>query len=250
MNQFEGAEYLAHYTKLETALEFILPSKEVLFSPLSKMNDLSETKRAISGWSSSSDALEPDIWEANAVISDRSRVFCTSEGNEFAPCWSNASLWCHYAEGYRGVCIVLNKQKLIDMFSQAFSGKVHFSQLIKYGFFNSIPGLANYRNHAEQEQIIRDYLLLHSEQVFFSKSPSWSGESEYRFFTLASDVNEQTKLDVSECIEAVVIGPQRSPTIYTGILKKFVGEDKVLNSIQQPGGTSMRLLEPGKPYMV
>jgi hypothetical protein len=121
---------ICHYTNAKTAMENILASGKVLFGKLQNTNDPIEKEPWIPVIHGSSvdvfrNAHVDDIGKTLKEIKQRLNVFCCSmdtldsnpslstfevSGKSFAV----PSLWAHYGENHKGVCLAFNREKLIN----------------------------------------------------------------------------------------------------------------------------------------
>lgn len=184
-------EFLFHYTSLSSAIA-ILSTQSLLFSSLSKMNDMNESWRPII-----SRCLEDGVIDAceEAVLS-YVQISLTCDNNpevaEPRRGFDIAPLWGHYGEGGNGVCFVLNRERLekvVKNTPKCMSGYVHYRK-------DYDSAVLFETNNPEEE------LEKRLDEVFFYKSDQWSQEQEYRIIKKQSGVVDC--VDISDCIEAVV----------------------------------------------
>ena len=112
MNPFmvHTGKHVFHFTKFESALR-IIASKSLKFGRFENMNDIAEAKRDVYGM------ISADI--INAELSKYQSISLTLDdpshrGFKIDP------LWGHYAQGGNGVCLVFDKDKLLQKVNEQF----------------------------------------------------------------------------------------------------------------------------------
>lgn len=111
------SDFLYHYTKLENAIEFILPERQLRFNHLNNTNDPREYKSFIFAASYWNTGMIPDIEKQNEINSDILRsdckVICFSKMRTPFYGYERSSMWAHYAGLHKGVCLRLDKKEFI-----------------------------------------------------------------------------------------------------------------------------------------
>jgi hypothetical protein len=114
---------MCHYTRAETAFARILPTRQLLMNPYSKMRDPFENKSPVFRWVSSrgEDERDAELRVLAAVLDGISRsrdAYCLlslTEGDHrpgdsferpFRCPWARARMWEQYAENHAGACLV------------------------------------------------------------------------------------------------------------------------------------------------
>lgn len=185
---FNDTEKLYHYTSFEAGCK-ILASKELLFGKLQNLNDINESFRQF--------FYDPKAFNTKNEFE-----------KEFAKCRQISltmdrpnklgflipALWGHYAQKGYGICIVLDKQKIIDQCKK---------NSFKYGAINYktdySPEITIENTDAPQTVFKEKY-----KPIFFIKTIDWSYEQEYRIITYAHN-GEQLKLNIKGAIIAAII---------------------------------------------
>ena len=108
-----GDGTLYHYTKFDSFLK-ILDSMTLRSSPLSKMNDLNEADLSGIDWSKEFLVM----YNAQKYIRTQCSVISFSQNYEVESICregaNNPAMWAYYAENSGGVCIVLDRDALIE----------------------------------------------------------------------------------------------------------------------------------------
>ena len=114
-----------YYSKLSTALEFILPYSQLLLSPIMRTNDPKESKPQLFTYNSNHKSGPIGMFElnekCNLVLKDDCKVICFSKDYRNYQGCHLSKMWAQYADNHRGVCLEIDKelfikenQKIID----------------------------------------------------------------------------------------------------------------------------------------
>lgn len=203
---FNDTEKLYHYTSFEAGCK-ILASKELLFGKLQNLNDINESFRQFfydSEVFNIKDEFEKEFAKCRQISLTMDRP------NKLG--FLIPAMWGHYAQKGYGMCIVLDKQKIINQCKK---------NSFKYGAVNYktdySPEIIIEKTDAPQTVFKEKY-----KQIFFTKTIDWSYEQEYRIITYAHN-GEQQKLNIKGAIVAAII-------CYSKTLKD--SDDTCLNSAE------------------
>lgn len=171
-----GDGSLFHYTKFESFLK-ILESMSLRSSPLCRMNDLNEADLSGIDWSRNFLV----IYEAQNYIRTQCSVISFSQNYEIdSLCREGANhpaMWAHYAENSEGVCIVLDKDALIENNSDRFKEVFYKLEEVQYTSDHSPQIELNPGEYLSVSDIVRK----HYKELFFKKDLDWKNEGEVRF---------------------------------------------------------------------
>jgi hypothetical protein len=220
---------LFHYTSRETALEHILPTRRLRFGRLPRTNDPREFAPVwftIAGHVGDDDELTTRspfelIEEASALLRDSVHLLCFTldqpSARGFAGRYGNgperARMWAQYAGNHTGVCLVFDKDRLIQAAVDQFKSSPGRSLLhseVTYSPEGEHPRMATLlQPEAEQDlrAFIEGMVERQPRELFFTKDWDWASESEYRVL-LRGDTREEEFLDVGDALEAVIAGPR------------------------------------------
>lgn len=218
-NESHKGHLLYHYTSLNSAIS-IISTKSLLFGSLSKLNDLNESWRHIYSRCLDEHVIDECERELESYVQISLTCDDNPEVDDSRRGFDIATMWGHYAEGGNGVCIVLNKDRLIKALAQiphCYHDYVHY----KKEYDSAV--LFKSSNPSEE---IRRYI----EDVFFCKSDEWRNEQEYRI------VKKSTAgincVNISGCIEGIIyarLGTSRTESPYNS--RGHWALDKVRNGI-------------------
>lgn len=205
---FERTDKLYHFTNFEAACK-ILASKTLKLSQMNRMNDVNESFRSIY---SKSEGMYFSWSTSGAKYSQLSFSEDTGKMSGFL----NLPMWGYYADKGRGVCIVLDKNKVIEELQtrKFWHGKVRYIK----------------RHHndliiSSEKEIDRRY-----RSVFFRKNNAWKHENEYRVVSRDPSLRE---LNIRESIRWVIMyhlgeEPICDTAEYKTLLKILDSEDQLL----------------------
>jgi len=224
-------QYLYHYTSLETFEDYILPSNTLRLSTLENLNDPKEAKFS-SSWSGTLN--EESHKELKVKIEDfhanQIKVACFSRDNSNIeiqfdrsfPGYAKPSMWAHYGDSHKGVCLMFNKKMLISQFESTFSDPLRKKYApVKYQELKAVnrtsmmslnrtmtPGNISYFEHeltADFLKTMLDNFDTYNEEMYFRKHGDWSNENEFRFLIVSQD-NGYEFLNYGKSLVAVATG--------------------------------------------
>lgn len=165
--------YLFHFTNFESALK-IIATHSLKFGDFNNMNDIAEVKRDLLG-----DISESMIEEEMRKYKSISMTLDTPERGFFIN-----PLWGHYAQKGNGVCLMFDKDKLINQYQRQFGNDIE-PRPINYLEDSHHLTVINGKTQSEVENDIMNKI----DVLFFTKSSDWSYEQEFRFLLKDKDLN-------------------------------------------------------------
>jgi hypothetical protein len=205
---------LYHYCKLSTAIEFILPAKQLLLNKLGKTNDPRENKSFVFAGLNMDYSDPTRLIEPNHIISQEIRngckilCLCGDRSPYFG--YELSRMWALYGENHQGVCIELNK----DVFLKENSDKIAngMFQPIKYYKLDVTQPISHrsvdYGRISDiglQRYIKEEFRPENMEYLFFTKNHEWESEQEYRVLYF-SENNGKEFCSISNSIECIHVG--------------------------------------------
>jgi len=218
------AQWLYHYTTLETALVYILPSRRLRLSPFSKMRDPREYKQWFPGAAGYyEDKSEDELMRGYAAAAARLNLLRdefkllslttdsdSAEEGAYGRGFARSRLWETYAGRGSGVCLVLRKDAALRVIApqleavgRAAHGPVHYENLrthtdVMFNFEEIFSG--------DVDAIADRIAANHMEKLFLTKNTEWESEREYRF--IVRSPSEYEYVDLASALVAVCRGPQ------------------------------------------
>lgn len=232
--------WVYHYTSMKTALEFILPSGEIRFSPFNIVNDPRESKSwRFSVYSNNdNDLCINDFREINIKSTEylkiKSKVLCLVRDEPknldkidslYRRGFSKPRMWAQYSDDHSGVCIVLDKERLKSIITSTFrnKGKLYFGNIEYENFFSQIGEIKafqlNYQDIIKNslENVIDNMIVNYHKNYFFTKCEDWSTENEWRAVAICNE-NGYEYVPIKEAICGLVLGVNYSPVYESCIL--------------------------------
>lgn len=251
-------EFLYHYTKLQTALEYILPSKTLKFSEFTGTNDPKEREPwffkfadidTISNfigaikYSDIGDCTYDDLGEDATyndlyayVLKKRLKFISFTDVKDG---YNKQRMWAQYGESNRGVCLILDKSLLIKKIEDEYNDSlVLYHDFVKYRDLEkfSVPII----NSSEQAfgKEVRDYFL-------FTKGNDWKEEKEYRFILHNKEKNfcenENICVEINGILKEIVLGYQIPFEVYKEDLNKYhIDLDIKISQLLWKNGTAKK----------
>ena len=178
-------KYLYHFTKFDTA-KLILSNMTLRFSELSGVNDINESCRLIT-FPGNDDYLKyKDAVRRYRQIS-LTMDNCTSRG------FDKPIMWGHYAEKGHGICLVLDKQILLDEVDK--QSDIHGKVIYSNRYDESIDFTMN---NPDEE------LIAKATQIFFRKTADWKVEQEYRILRRCPNDKDEF-LSIRNSLKAIIM---------------------------------------------
>jgi hypothetical protein len=216
--------WVFHYTGLESALA-MGKSKTLRFSPMSAMNDPREFRPAgpvtlAIGSSQSETQIEAALQRLKERrLSIRAGSFTLDAAEGKPSSWDRAegrgyarpTMWTHYGNRHRGVCLVINRDKLQQALTTKF-GSDTFSASVTYSHGLDPEDWSRYLESAEVadfgvEQAVERYLTRYRRQVLFEKNSDWKPEREWRVCIDHQSAKSIVDVELtSGVVEGIVLG--------------------------------------------
>lgn len=237
---------LAHYTKIETLIEHILPEQKLKLSKLTELNDPLENRFKYDdmtqvGWNGPPVHCWEELSHEYQNLANRIKICCFSAENMQKPniqVYKKMRMWAQYAQNHKGVCILFDKEKLISKLSQKeqllHTGEVIYHEKLPTTTFSLTEDDFN-KNYQEnyQEKIFK-YLKELPYETIFAKTNGWCDEDEFRIAVYSkSEITEF--IDVEDCITKIILGLE-TPLIYKNLIKSISPEVEVKNLIHNMSG--------------
>lgn len=233
-----------HFTRRQTALEEILFGQTLLLNSFKRTDDPQEYKERLSGvqgWG----IEQESAGKAFAVMGSVENILLNNTGflsfcqnrYENTNIKSFASLksrmWSQYAEGHRGICIVVSKDELRREVDQVFSKTEFLVETAEISYntdFELTPNLlvidkGDLDARSEFENALK-YVEKHVNSLLFSKQGDYRDEDEFRLVSVSrtrKDANALVtfpRIDLSKCIKAIILG-DRFSAVYTPTMRRI-----------------------------
>jgi hypothetical protein len=234
-----------HYTTSQRALENILQSFTLRMGSFKGLNDPREAKtwpfRLYTQAPETLTSFPLDLFSRiTEFITSKSLILCCvqddpaviedHEDRMLRSGFGHPRMWAQYGENHKGVCLVLNQQKLhtaiVDRLGvgNLFSGPVHYLNT-SYGPVaqngQSPYDIAYIERLLENDlaTVLEPYVQHFHRELFFTKHLDWRDESEYRWVYRSKDV-EPVFIPITQCLEAVILGADCDEASSTQIVRR------------------------------
>jgi hypothetical protein len=229
MGKDDVPRFVYHYTKRETVIERILPSREIQLGSVSTTNDPRETQtwgNVFFGPMEAVRRFEPfsvnpaldacrrlDWWLLCACCDHadlKSATINEVDRNHFKHGYARARMWAQYAQNHQGVCLVFERDALDEALRKKFGVENVFSGRVQYDDVKgqeSIPLDVSTIERDGMESALRKHVADNHAHYFLSKNLDWEAESEYRWAIYRRrDEGGQPRVDISRALRSVILG--------------------------------------------
>ena len=221
----EKLAHLYHYTSFDSFVKIWL-SQRLLFSPLSKMNDVQE--KSVLCASSSPNSI-PILLAYDEIRRKYKQISFTMDYDSYFKGCMSTIMWGHYADKCNGVCIEFDASKL-SFPKGALFGPIHYKKVLEHN--TPIP------SSVKAVGDIDKYIRRNAKRILFTKQSGWREENEYRVVSADDEF-----LDVTGAITAVYLTSFKSTECL--LTEKLVNETvpvKFLNYISASDNLSLPVL--------
>ena len=229
--------FIYHYTNYNVAIENILSSNTLLFNKVRKMNDPLEFENFIhaASWNNEIPGEERTKLlnigrESNNIVKNKIKICCfcvdtdISEHIDYIHCinkgYSRSRMWSQYANGHRGICLIFNRVKLLEIIKGKYENI--FSEEIKYR--NNLFNIFNFQDI--EYEIARnmdawEWVKRHKHEYLFYKVDDYKSEQEYRIAVYSDNDDDNILIDFEDSLEGVILGV-RFPDVYKVNIKNVM----------------------------
>lgn len=251
--QKDSAKYIYHYTKAETAIDYILKDGTLKFSPFNKTNDPKESKNwffiPTSNEGRDLTKYTPEYLSEllNPYFKNSTQLLCFSTdgvltGNHLVDTpqrgFCKPRMWAQYGGNHTGVCLIFDYAKLNAIFLKTFSKITYKLDYVNYKDRNiseiqMAPSFIINIDHLEKrgpKDYAYDHLLRFQERLYFEKAQDWSNESEFRFAIF--ERSDTTMLQFQNSLAGIIFGENCSEADISKIAKLVQGQGVILQQLK------------------
>lgn len=197
-----------HYTKLSTAIRYILPTKQLRTNSLSNTNDLRENQLwTFGGVNVNYEGIYPNTYNDKTHIShqyqlgkeikSRVQLLCFVHSHE-RPGYENEMMWTQYTENHEGICLELDEETFLNENADTSIFKL---ENVNYGTSEKPP--IHWDGSKNQEDNIDKFIQIGYKNLVLSKSEYWEREYEKRLLILSPN---QHYLSIQNSLTGVYFG--------------------------------------------
>lgn len=269
----DGNAYIYHYTSCDTAISHILRNKTLCLNSFKNVNDPRESKHwDMSPFVHAGLKLEPKQYDAislevSQIIKSKAKLACFSRDKSIAVKarqpeaflnrgFAKPSMWHHYGNGHNGVCLMFNREKLINAFSEQLRSQHFFYGPVTYtdkGILPNLQGdpyvidLLQVKDTSSYFEAIQTHFDRWYRHLFLHKLSDWSNEDEYRLVYL-DEHPEPRYLEFGDSLEAIVIGEGVDEAWYEEYRKYCIVYKSEVAQLAWHNGYP-KIEHPGQPYI-
>lgn len=188
----EKMDSLYHFTTFESFVKIWI-TKTLKFAPLSRVNDFLEANYS-SCYNNINTLLKSDYYEA--IRKSYRQISLNMDYDSYTKGCMSPIMWGHYGQGGNGVCIELNRQKLLSNNKSKMYHK-------PVSYFDPLPKPPTIDEKAIED--IHGFVEYHQNKLFFTKHKSWECENEYRFIKYVEKEGENDTLDIRGAIISIYV---------------------------------------------
>jgi len=221
--------YVYHYTNLATARDYILKNRTLRLGTFARTNDPRESKNWTFNLSSRTgidlgryDFEKTSKWLSSALKS-KTRLLCFSVDRPpltgdhtkdiFSRGLAKPRMWAQYGDNHAGVCLVLDRAKLLEAVKATYKDIIHICGPVEYKDQSFMRSLGPHEFAIDVDQLevlgpsgyVGAHLRAHYKSLFFSKLLDWRDESEWRIVVFAN-TDEDLFLQIEESLVGVIHG--------------------------------------------
>ena len=220
-------ELVYHYTSSDIALNHVLSAGTIRLGAYEQTNDPQETRSWVFALATSgpqdlgSYAFEETSQTFSALLKQTTKLACFSTdsgpltGDHVSDIlnrgFAKPRMWAQYGLSHTGVCIVLNKAKLLNAVAEQFPERLTISGPISYKNSPSLGLSSEYVLDMHQWETLgssayaKKFIGLYHKPLFFQKLRDWRDECEWRI-VLWLDTPEPAYLNIESALVGVIHG--------------------------------------------
>ena len=212
-----------HYTKKETAMEYILNDKKLKFGLFHSTNDPHEYKKRLTpafGWGDINESLYLESMNLidNTIQNTAFLSFCTKRNGYKKP-----RMWSQYGQNHSGICLVFSKESLMKTIKNELSQDyLVYHENVNYKEIDS-ESLSIEDNNLTKNEIILNHIKQNYKNIFFQKHLDYKDENEFRIILVQENENNLYKdilIDISNSLKFIILG-DRFPKVYLPTIKEL-----------------------------
>lgn len=241
MISLEVGEYICHFTSLSTALEKILATGELRFSPAACTRDPRESQDWSIGLRSKGCDLLDDakvaklrqVVDMTNRVKRRTKLLCatmdgsTDNSRSAGRAWTNALMWTHYGDIHKGACLILDRARLDLAIRDAMPSDLELqSGAVTYQNVSHLtPAFLVDGDLVDEigiDPTIIQHVRNHGKVLFLTKNQEWAGENEFRWIFVGEN-DEYWYFDYKDSFVGILLGAA-CPAVYGTLAEELARE--------------------------
>ena len=246
ITEFIGSkDALYHFTRKDTAIEYILNDMVLKLGSFSKSNDPQEYKRRMTsagGWGWEEDDVKQITRITNGIDSIINASgflsFCQNRYKDdtlLEQGCLKSRMWSQYGDGHSGICLVFSKELLLAQIEHQFKQSLTiYTNTVKYKdpyisrAKDDLSINADELNGKDNMLIAHDYVDTRHEEIFFQKQEDYKDENEFRVIAIdkySGSANGKF-ISITTCLKAIILGDSFAK-VYRPTIKELSSRLKV-----------------------
>ncbi len=246
MTEILKPKKLYHFTKIETAIRYILPNKLIKLNKLINMNDPKENLLHKTEYNESfSHFINMSEFALAKNVQNETNVLCFSVDRnievENIPTLTKGynlqRMWAQYGGNHTGICLEIDYDEFINENKKKIDEFEIIDDFVSYDYYNfqnlprplfgqakpyrtSIENLCTDKAHWNTLKSNSDFV----KKRFFTKNLDWQGESEYRFLTF-KNIDIDRYLSIENSLTKIIFGVNASRHYLPAVIDKVEKEN-------------------------
>jgi hypothetical protein len=199
MADIKPGNRLYHYCKLSTAIEMILPKRELLLNSIIKTNDPREYKDFVFSsiyYPNLMGNLNDQNKIVNKLLRDDCKAICFSM--DYKHYWGNSysRMWAQYGDNHRGICLEIDKSEFIEenqdkIVPECFKEIKYWDFDIRKRVKHKAVDYTQIKNNDLEHYVKMKFRKRHLRYLFFTKNKEWESEHEIRLIYFSTNKNNE-----------------------------------------------------------
>lgn len=214
-----------HYTKKETAIEYILNDKKLKLGFFHSTNDPYEYKDRLTSATGLGNIKESLFNESMNLIDNtiKNTAFLSFCGNSNNKGYEKPRMWSQYGQNHLGICLVFSKKSLIKTIENQLSNDcLIYGENVNYKKID-FEDLNIYDDNLSVNEVVINNVEENYKNFFFQKHLDYKDENEFRIILVQKDKNNFYKdifIDISDSLKSIILG-DRFPEVYLPTIKEL-----------------------------
>ncbi|MCT7507169.1 DUF2971 domain-containing protein [Aliarcobacter cryaerophilus] len=222
-NFLNSDDAIFHYTKKETAMEYILSNKQLKLGMFRLTNDPYEYKKRSTsafGWGDINQSL---CLESMSLIDStiHNTSFLSFCGNSNNKGYKKSRMWSQYGQNHSGICLVFSKESLMTKIQNELSEDYFiYGEDVNYKEIE-FESLNIEDNNLTKKEIVKNNIKKDYKQFLFQKDLDYQDENEFRIVLIKKNLEKlspEDYIDISDALRLIILG-DKFPEVYLPIIQ-------------------------------
>lgn len=214
-----------HYTKKETAMEYILNDKKLKFGLFHSTNDPHEYKKRLTpafGWGDINDSIYLESMNLidNTIQNTAFLSFCGNSNNKG---FKKPRMWSQYGQNHSAICLVFSKESLVKTIQNELSQDyLVYHEDVNYKEID-FESLSIDDDNLSVNKVVINNIEKSYQNFLFQKHLDYKDETEFRIILIQKTENNFYKnifVDISDSLKFIILGDS-FPKVYLPTIKEL-----------------------------